>query len=94
MKPVALLGPTPEGKKAAALTARLQSLRAQFQPFTHYNDSAWLTRYATEHLAWLLDNRDDIVAECKKLHEQHLDPAYDVDLSYVHERDPDPEPNR
>src|SRR5215831_4053402 len=89
LKPVTPTGPTPEEKKAAALKARLQSLRAQYQPFSHYNDSTWLISYAKEHMQWLLDNRDDILTECRKLHEQRLDPAYDVDLSYVYEHDQD-----
>jgi hypothetical protein len=87
LKPVTPTGPTPEEKKAAALKERLQSLRAQYEAFTHYNDPSWLTQYAKDHLAWLLENRDDILTECRQLHEQRLDPAYDVDLSYVHEHD-------
>jgi len=38
-------------------------------------------------MTWLLENRDDILTECRQLHEQRLDPAYDTDLSYVHEHD-------
>ena len=87
LKPVTPSGPTPEEKKATALAARLQSLRAQFEAFSHYNDPSWLTKYAREHLAWLLENRDDILAECLQLHEKRLDPAYDDDLSYVHHVD-------
>jgi hypothetical protein len=87
LKLVTPTGPTPEEKKAMALKARLQSLRAQYEAFSHYNDPSWLTQYAKEHLAWLLENRDDILTECRQLHEQRLDPAYDVDLFYVHEHD-------
>ena len=87
LKPVTPTGPTLEEKKAQAMKVRLQSLRAQFEPFSHYTDPAWLTQYAKKHLSWLLENRDDILAECRKLHEQPLDPAYDEDLSYVYEHD-------
>src|SRR6266403_5256450 len=72
LKPVTPTGPTPEERKAAALQERLQSLRAQYEAFSHYNDPSWLTQYAKEHLAWLLDNRDDILTECRQLHEQRL----------------------
>jgi len=60
-------GPSPEEKKATALKARMASLKAQHEPFSHYADSAWLTMYAREHKKWLLDNREDILAEAKKL---------------------------
>jgi hypothetical protein len=89
LKPVTPTGPTPEEKKAAALKARLQSLRAQFEPFSHYSDPTWLTKYAHEHLQWLLENRDGILAECRQLHESRLDPAYDEDMMYVHDHDPE-----
>src|SRR5882724_1058296 len=82
-------GPSPEEKKATALKARMASLKAQHEPFSHYADSAWLTMYAREHKKWLLDNREDILAEAKKLHEQRIDPAFDEDLTYVLERDED-----
>ena len=87
LKPVTPTGPTPEEKKAAVLRARLQSLRAQYDAFTHYNDPKWLTKHARDRLAWLLENRDYILAESKQLHETRLDPAYPEDLSYVYEHD-------
>jgi hypothetical protein len=87
LKPVIPTGPTPEEKKATALKARLQSLRAQYDAFTHYNDPQWLTKHAKDRMQWLLQNRDDILANCKELHETRLDPAYDEDLSYVYEHD-------
>jgi hypothetical protein len=87
LKPVTPTGPTPEEKKAAALKARLQSLRAQYDAFTHYNDPQWLSKHAKDRMEWLLQNRDDILANCKELHETRLDPAYDEDLSYVYEQD-------
>ena len=86
-RPVIPTGPTPEEKKAAALKARLQSLRAQYDPFSHYTDPQWLTKHARDRMQWLLDNREDILASCKELHETRLDPAYDEDLSYVYEHD-------
>jgi hypothetical protein len=87
LKPVKVVGPSPEEKKAVALKARLQSLRAQYAAFTHYNDPKWLTKHAKNRMQWLLDNRDEIMADCQQLHATRLDPAYPEDMSYVYEHD-------